>query len=362
MKKRIPVFVLVMAMFFSVFFGGCQAADDDEPGVSEDRADRVYRLEMATFWPAAAFQVSEGHTGWIEEIEQRTQGRVKINLHAGEALLGAREIYEGVATGVADIGVTCPAYTPGLFPLSAVFELPGYNNDNAMVASMTAHEGYRQFKEVLDIDEYDDVKVLHFFATGPGNLLTTEPVRNLDDLSGKSIRAVGGTVPSLELLGATPVPMPMSEAYLALDQRLVQGLLGPNEVLTAFRLAEVVDYLTETPFLYNVVFIKVMNLDTWNSLPSDIQSIIEEVSEKSVARYGQLLTDHTRAGLESAVEDHGLEVITLSSEEQDKWLERLNPIVEDWIEKTENSFLPGAKAFDIVRELDENFSEMYQDN
>lgn len=358
MKKGIA-FILGLSLVISFGFWSCRPADDAEH--SAPRPAEVYNLQMATFWPASAFQVAEGHGSWIEEIERRSEGRVSIHLHAGEALLGAREIYEGVATGVADIGSTCPAYTPGMFPLFAAFELPGFNNDNALVATMTVQEGYEAFKEELGIDEFEDVKVLHFFATGPGNLMTTEPIRNLEDMKGKSIRSVGGTVPSLEILGATPVSMPMSEAYLALDQGIVHGLLAPNEVLTAFRLAEVIDYITKTPFLYNIVFIKIMNLDTWNSLPPDIQEIFETVSAESVQAYGELLTQHTRSGLESAVENNGVEVFELSSEEEEKWLERLSTIVDDWIEKTEGDNLPGRQAVDIVRELDKKYSEMHGD-
>ncbi len=358
MKFKNPVSVFILCISVSFLFWNC--SPQDAPEMSEEE-EEVYHLQMATFWPSSAFQVAEGHAEWIEKIETRSGGQVKIDLHAGEALLGAREIYEGVTTGVADIGSTCPAYTPGIFPLFAAFELPGYHNDNALVASMTVQEGYRKIKEELGIDEFEEVKVLFFFATGPGNLMTTDPIKNLEDMEGKTIRSVGGTVASLEILGATPVSMPMSEAYLALDQRIVQGLLAPNEVLSAFRLSEVVNYLTKTPFLYNVVFVKIMNKDTWNSLPPDIQEVFNEVNEESVKAYGELLTQHTRAGLQLAVDEHDLDIIELSEDEEKRWLNRLSTIVEDWIHKTEEDNLPAGEAVEIIQLLDEKFSEEYRD-
>jgi TRAP-type transport system periplasmic protein len=355
-SKWMPAVVLTVALVLS----GCGNAAQEDADGTESRSGSVHTMQMATFWPSTAFQVAEGHTWWIQEIEKRTEGRVKIALHPGEALLGAREIYDGVASGVADIGVTCPAYTPGLFPLHAAFELPGYNNDNALVASMTVDEGYTQIRDSLGIDEFEDVKVLFFFATGPGNLMTNTPIRNLEEMAGKSIRTVGGTVPAIENLGATPVSMPMSEAYLALDQRIVQGILAPNEVLTAFRLSEVVRYVTETPFLYNVVFMQVMNRDTWNALPGDIQDVFEQVSKESAEFYGRLLTEHTRKGLEAAVQEHDVEVFRLPEAETARWNEKLEPIIEGWIQSTENAGLPGGSVYDIVRTLDERYSGLYR--
>jgi TRAP-type transport system periplasmic protein len=344
-----PVLGLILVALLVV--SGC--------GAGEEKPDTVYKLQMATFWPSTDFQVVEGHMRWIEEIEKRTDGRVKISLHAGEALLGAREIYEGVATGVADIGTTCPAYTPGLFPLTAVFELPGFLNDNAVVASMTAHEGYKRIRDGLDHDEYGDVKVLLFWATGPGDLLTRDPVRTLEDLSGKTIRTVGGTVPVIQSLGATPVSMPMSESYLALDQRLVDGILAPTDVLEGFRLAEVVKYATGTPFIYNVVFMKVMNRETWDSLPADIQAVFEELNDEYALAYGKLREDYRLKGLTYGVDEFGLEVISLSGEEDARWRSRIEPQAVGWVERTEAAGLPGSEALEIARELDTRFSEEY---
>ncbi len=358
MKKCFYVFIAMLLLSLTLIFFSCSPSEDPDTG--ETRVpERVYRMQMATFWPSTDFQVAEGHMKWIEEIENRTNGRVRISMHAGEALLGAREIYEGVSTGVADIGTTCPAYTPGMFPLTAAFELPGFNNDNALVASMTIQEGYKRIKDELGIDEFDDVKVLFFWATGPGDILTKEPVHNLEELSGKTIRAVGGTVPAIESLGATPVGMPMSEAYLALDQGIVEGIVAPTDVLEGFRLAEVVGYVTETPFLYNIVFMKVMNVDTWNSLPADIQEIFEEVSEEFAFNYGRLREDYRLEGLNYGIENHGLEVITLSEEEDLRWRDRVSPQVEAWVEKAQETGQPRREVLEIARELDEKFSSEY---
>ncbi|WP_045214719.1 TRAP transporter substrate-binding protein [Desulfonatronovibrio magnus] len=354
--KKFHYGIILFLLTLSFLFSGCSS---DESGVVPAE-HQTFNLSMATFWPSTAFQVAEMHNLWIQEVEHRTDGRVKINLHPGEVLLGAREIYNGVASGAADIGTTCPSYTPGMFPMIEAFELPGFINANATAASAAINEGYKTIRQELDLDEFEDVKVLFLWATGPGNIMSKRPVRTLDDMSGMEIRAVGGTVPSVESLGATTHAMPMSESYLALDQGLVNGILAPNETLRAFRLAEVVDYVTNTPFLYNVAFIKIMNKDTWNSLPQDIQNIFNEMNEEFVITYAQMMDEFSQNILEQAVNEYGIEVIDLSDEEREKWLARLTPVVQNWIDRREQRGHPASLVYEIARDLDIRFSEKYQ--
>ncbi len=356
MKPGIKIFLGIFLLFSVLTMLGCGSDDVAE---LEPKKETI-NLSMATFWPATAFQVSHMHQLWMDEIEKRTDGRVRITLHPGGVLLGATEIYNGVATGVADLGTTCPSYTPGMFPLIEAFELPGYRNVNAAAASMTINEGYKRIKQDLGKDEFDDVKVLFLWATGPGNIMSKRPVRTLEDMSGMEIRAVGGTIPSIERLGAATHAMPMSESYLALDQGLVNGILAPNETLRAFRLAEVIDYVTNTPFLYNIAFIKIMNKNTWNSLPPDIQTVFDQMNDEFVLKYSTMMDEFSEDILEQAVQEQEIQVIDLTEEETQKWLNRIEPVVQQWISRREGQGLPAAQAVEIARELDEKYSDMYQ--
>ncbi|EFI33524.1 Extracellular solute-binding protein, family 7 [Desulfonatronospira thiodismutans ASO3-1] len=358
MKTKSAFFSSLFILACVSLMFACSAENGQDVG---EAPHEPIELSMVTFWPASHPQVEKGHNSWIEEVETRTQGRVKINLHAGESLLGAREIFSGVEDGVADIGSTCPAYTPGMFPLTEVFELPGYRNANSIAASLTVHEGYKKFKEDLEVDEFSSVKVLMFWATGPGDIMSKIPVETLEDMQRLEMRAAGGSAVPVKTLGAVPHSMPMSEAYLALDQGLVNSILGPTDTMKGFRLAEVVQYVTRTPFLYNIPFVKVMNQDAWNSLPEDVQDIFEELNEEFVIKYGQIFADASREGLQFARDEHGIEVIELSGEEEDRWIERLDMVVDDWIEEKKARGLPAEEAVSITRELDEKFSSEYGD-
>jgi len=107
-------------------------------------AEKVIKLKAANFFPTPALQ-SKFLGEFCEEVEKRTEGRVKIEYFAGGSLLKAPRIYQGLSTGIADIGYSHIEYTPGRMPVSGVCELPlGYAS--AWVASQVTNDFYNHFK------------------------------------------------------------------------------------------------------------------------------------------------------------------------------------------------------------------------
>lgn len=355
MNKKLLFFLVIILMVLVPIVSGCT-------GESETDA-QSFTLQFATFWPAGDFQVTEGHQAWAEKISSRvaaeTPHTVEFEWHYAQALLSMTELYEGTTNGVADIATTCPSYTPGVFPITDVFEQPGFNNDNALVSSMVVHEAWKT-NELLQ-KEYEDVKVMHFWATGPGDFMTNTRVQSMQDIDGLDIRAVGGTIPWVRALGANPVSFGMGAAYENIETGVVDGLLAPTDVLKGFRLAEVTKYITKCPPTYNIVFMKVMNWDTWNSLPASVQKIFDEVNEEFVMEYGKLRTDHTVVGQQFAVEEHGLEVIELDAAEYQRWQDLIDPLMEDWVKRADAAGLPGQEIMDMAVELDAKHSDQYGD-
>ena len=360
MKSRYFVLLLICLLVLLPLVAGCGPTAEPEPEPEEEVTEppQTWTLQFATFWPAVDFQVDIGHKGWAKEISDRvaaeTPHTINFEWHYAGALLAAPEIYTGVADGAADLGSTCPVYTAGVFPVSGSIELPGYKNDNALVASVTMHEAWKQ-SELLQ-NEFKDVKIMHFWATGPGDFMTTTPVRKMEDLAGLQLRAIGGSGAALTLLGGTPVAFAMGQSYENLETGVVDGLIAPTDTLKGFRLAEVTGYITKTPFIYNIVFMKVMNWDTWNSFPPSVQKIFDEVNEKYVIEYGKLRTDNTVLGQEFAVSEFGHEVIELDPAEYQRWIDATAPVTQGWVDKVTAEGLPGQEILDMFRALDAKYS------
>lgn len=343
--------VLLLALVTGLALAGCSSGT---PQADQGKGAAPVELKLAHFFPATHPAETQLVKPWAKAVEEATGGKVKITSYPGETLLKADGIYDGVVGGIADIGLSCFSYTRGRFPVLEAFELPGITYNNSRVASKVAWEGIKQ----LNPKEVQDTKLIMVFSTGPGDLFTKVPVRELKDLQGLAIRATGLSAKSLKALGANPVAMPQSEAYEALSKGVVKGNLSPVEVLQGWKHAEVTEYLTRTPFLYNTLFFITMNLDKWNSLPPDVRKSFEEVNNKYFEEVAMGLWDkQNEAALKWAVEQKGMKVINLPAGEDAKWIQLVKPIQDEFVSSASQKGLPGQQALDVVKGLSEKYNK-----
>ena len=309
-------------------------------------------LKLAHFWPSTHPVETELVQPWIAAVEKATDGRVKVTSYPGETLALSAEIYEGVKEGVADIGLSCFSYTRGQFPVLEVFELPGIVYNNSVAATKIAWEGIQE----LNPKEVQDTKLMMVFTTGPGNLFTKSPVRNIGDLKGAEIRATGLSAATLKALGATPVAMPQAEAYESLSKGVVKGNLGPTEILKGWNQAEVTNYITLTPFLYNTLFFFTMNTNKWNNISEKDRQAILEINQKFFDEVACRLWDkQNEAAYKYAVNEKGLEVIELSAEEAALWTDLVKPVQDDFVTKMDGLGFKGRDILDTVQKLSDKY-------
>jgi len=155
----------------------------------------------------------------------------------------------------------------------------------------------------------------------------------------------------VEALGGVPVAMGQGGAYEALQTGVVEGTFGPIEVLKGWNQAEVVDFTTDCFKVgYTTTFFVVMNLDKWNQLPADVQQVIETVNAEWIAKHGQAWNDADTAGRAHTVAQ-GNEVITLSDEEMNRWVEKVKPVIADYIKTAEGKGIPATENVALLQDL-----------
>lgn len=306
------------------------------------------KLTYANFPPAPTFPCVQMER-WKEEVERRTGGKVAIDTFPGSTLLGPKNMMDGVIAGQADIGCLCMAYQPGRFPVTNAISLP-LQIPNATVASLVLWDLYNKYQP----KEFVEVKVLTTFTCAPSNIMSKTPVRALGDLKGLDLRAPGSNAPIFNAWGANQVGMPMSETPEALQKGVVQGLFSSLEVLMDFKYAEICRYVTRTDTVV-FPFAVVMNMDKWNSLPKDVQRVMEELGPQQAAWTGTYMDNHVEKSIAWSKETYNVEFIELSDEQSARWNKLLEPIVGKWIQDTGAKGLP-AEA--IVADL-KAFSKMY---
>ena len=317
-------------------------------------APKKVRFSLAEPAPATHGDNTIVYPAWIKDVKEATNGRVEINLYPGQTLLKAPATYSGVIEGAADIGNCTIAATPGRFPLMSILELPGIPFNCAQVSAHVAWDFYNKFKP----EELNDVKVFWLTSTGPGVLQTKKPIHNLADLQGMRIRASGRTTATVNALGASAVAMPTPEVYMSLQKGVLDGYLGPPETLKVMKFADLVDYVTAPPFIYNTTFVTFMNLDKWNSLPDDIQKVFDELSPKYLEKHAETWQEVQGVALQYA-KAKGIEFIYLSHEEEAKWRKLVEPLRDQYINELETKGLPGRAALDFILKSAVKYNKVY---
>jgi TRAP-type transport system periplasmic protein len=345
-KKGILYSVFIFIFLFS-FAGAFNAATAEGQTVN---------LSLSHFFPPTHFVNTEMVRQWVEEVEKASNGYIKINVFPGGTLLKAPETYDGVVSGTADIAVGVFAYTRGRFPVMEGFELPGIYFGSCTATTAVAWEGVKKFRP----KELNDTKLMFLYSVGPGSLYSKKKVSTLEDLKGMRIRATGLTAKSIQALGAVPVAMPMPEAYEALSKGVVEGNIGPPEILKGWKQAEVTNYITILPPVYNSIQFVVMNLKKWNSLPGDVQIAIEAINEGFNIRAGQIWDSQMKAnGIDYAVNEYGLQIVRLSEADNEKAMALMQPLLDDYIARMDEKGLPGQEIVEFVKERAAKYSKMY---
>jgi len=306
------------------------------------------KLSYANFPPAPTFPCVQMER-WKAEVEKRTAGKVAIDTYPGGTLLGAKNMMDGVIAGQADIGCLTMAYQPGRFIVTNATGLP-MGLPNAKVASMVLWDIYQKYQP----DAFAKVKVLTMFTTAPTNIMSKVAVRNLDDIKGLDLRSPGGAVKILKAWGANPVGMPMPATVEALQKGVVKGLFSSTEVMKDFKFAESCKYVTLTNTLI-VPFAVVMNMDKWNSLPKDVQMVMEGLGVQQAMWTGAYMDNHVAVADEWSKNVQNVEFIELAPAEKAKWDAKLSFVAENWIKKANEKGFPGQA---IVADI-KTFTKMY---
>jgi TRAP-type C4-dicarboxylate transport system substrate-binding protein len=317
-------------------------------------AQAQIKLSYANFPPAPTFPCVQMER-WKTEVEKRTAGKVKVDTYPGSTLLSAKNMFDGVIAGTADIGCLATSYQPGAFPVVEAVDLPlGW--PNATVASATLWDLVDKYKP----KEFEKVKVLTMFTCPPANIMSMKAVRSLADIKGYELRASGTGAKILELLGAAPVAMPQSDVPEALQKGVIKGNVSSMEVLKDFKYAEYCRHVTSNVNLFVVSFAVVMNKGKWESLPADVKKVIDDLQKEQAIWTGQYVDNHVNNSLKWSNETYkDFQMYTLSKEELAKWYALLKPMNDKYLKEYEAKGIPTKAILDDVLKSKDKYSKEY---
>jgi TRAP-type transport system periplasmic protein len=316
-------------------------------------AQAQIKLTYANFPPATTFPCVQMER-WKTEVEKRTAGKVTVQTFPGGTLLPAKNIFDGVIAGTADIGNFAMSYQPGRFPVSEAVDLPlGFTS--ARAASLALYDLIEKYNP----KEFEKVKIITLFTCPPADFMTSAPVKSLKDLKGMELRTSGTGTEVLKLLGAIPIGMPQSEAPEAIQKGIVKGNVSSMEILKDFNFASYLPYATEAN-LFVVTFGVVMNKDKWNALPDQVKKVIDDLRREQALWTGTYVDNHVKEALAWSKEKYKHQVFNLPAAELAEIQKLLKPMQDNYVKKVTAAGLPGEQILKDVMALKDKYEKQFK--
>lgn len=341
---RLVGFVMaVICLLVNLFlYSSVQAAPSEQP---------VIKLKFGGVWntnnPNAMADLA-----WIDKIQKDTKGRVQIEYFPAATLVSSGEHYAELVQGVCDISYALVAYSKAGFEMHRRYMPFSYGITNDETRRRIYIEILQKFPPVAA--EWNKTKMLGITPGSNFQLFSTKPVRTLTDLRGMQIRATGSYVDLLKMLGGEGVTLPAPDTYPSLEKGIVQGTLAPWESFKSLRYAEVTKYATVLNLTATPYAMRAMNLNSWNKLPPDIQSIFDASIRFYEQEGDKQIQAADKGGLEFA-KQQGAEVINLSSEELKKLYSTMETICRQVAADLDKKGYPGTAMFEEIRRLADKY-------
>ncbi len=289
----------------------------------------------------------------LQELEDKSNGRIKIEYYHAGSLLKAQDMWDGTVDGITDLSWTVFSYSR-LFPITSdLCGLP-YSYPDATTGGLAILKLYQE--GLLD-KELSYAKILGFAPSNPAKILSKRPIQTPEDIKGMSFRAAGELhIKIANALGATPVALTIGDTYVSLERGVIDGVISAYGPDFGVKLDEVAKYATPLQ-LGGLATGLVMNKDKYERLPKDLQALVDEVlgGEASTRFMTKADDDFEEFAAKTMAEKNGVTFATLSKSDDLAYQKLLQPLWVEWIAQMEKNKVPAQK---IVKRWSEVTSEL----
>lgn len=304
-----------LALCLAGLLAGC-GAEKTEPVTPE------FVLTYADNQPAG-YPTTQGAERFAQLVQERTGGRVVIQVHSDAEYGTEQEIWEQLALGGVDFARLSLAIAADDLPKLNVLQLPYLYRDAAhmwRVLDGTLGEDFLQEftrRELVGLSWYD---------AGARSFYAKQPIRSLNDLAGKTVRVQDSQIvlDMMKLLGAQPVTFAYSDVYSAFQTGKIDA--AENNWPAYYRM----DHYKAAPYYTvdehsRVPEVQLASGRTWAQLPEEYQIILRQCARES-AQYERQLWTEEEARARQSVLAAGCREITLSEEELEAFRTLVQPL------------------------------------
>jgi TRAP-type C4-dicarboxylate transport system substrate-binding protein len=266
---------------------------------------------------------------FCDMINQRSKGRLTVELFAPGAIVDAYEQFAAAQKGAIEVGMGIGGYNIKQVPEGDIEQgLPGtFATTDDFFDFYFNYKG-GEFYRILD-DAYREKGCHLLQSLGPYNnvVISRQPIRTLDELKGKKIRSSGAYVDLVSSLGGVPVQLAPAEVFMALQTGTVDGSLFPNYTIATMRLWDVAKGLLTPEFGQAAGNIYVSS-KAWEALPDDLKEIVESAASEASYTYAAAVRERTNTLLDMAQKQYSVQITKLSDADFARLRAAADPILQ----------------------------------
>lgn len=246
-------------------------------------SSKVTELKSITFMPAHVTK-SKLFKEYLSRAQKASNGELSLNYLGGPEVIGLPEQGKAVARGTIDMALLPPSFVQGMVPEANVTILSrGLTQEEEIERGVIQKlQPFYNKAGLYCLGEIFGQNMYQFM------LYTTKKVEKLSDLKGLSVGMVGPMFkPAADKLGIVMKTVPFSDAYTALERKLVDGWFASHSAILSFAGQEQLKYGIDHPVFVEPVVV-IINLAKWNSLSKNAQTALQKTLLENSAEFGKV--------------------------------------------------------------------------
>ena len=343
------VWLVALAMMLSLSIAaGTAAAESSKKEVIRLTLGCAKPIEAGKFWSIArdifAAEVSK-------RVEERTKYKIEWNIAFGGTIAKDGEPLEAAEMGLLDFAYVLPIFEPAKLFLHNFGFWVFFGSPDPVSVNNIAWKLFGEFPELgKHFEKKYNQKCLAVGSTQSYQLITTFPIKTLDDMKGRKIASGGINLLIFPPIGAIPVQSAIGEAYTCFQSGVYDGWLIFEPIMAGLKWPQVAPYLTLVDVGAVPAVNLTVNLNTWNKLPKEIRNIMQEAANIYMDKGMQEVAKEVQASREK-IKQLGGKITTLDPNERKRWVNALPEIPLKMAKEADAKGMPGSKILKRYIEL-----------
>lgn len=296
--------------------------------IGNKKDDGIVRLRLAHPM-APGNNVTIGYEKFKELVEEKSKGKVEVQLYGSSMLGSDRVAMESVQRGSIEMASSSSPNMANFSPKFMIFDLP-YITDikyQDKIYELLDHGAIGKYFD--ELAHTINLKPIMFSEYGYRNFVTTDkPISTAETLKGLKVRVTASPVEIAvaSALGMNPTPIAWGETYTAMQQGTVDGEGNTFSLLYDAKHNEVLKYAVDSRHNYSM-HVLMINKEFYDTLSDEVKDVIHASAQEAL-QYQRGLTAELEKQAEAKFIEQGIEVTKLSPEELAEYKRLTRPVWE----------------------------------